>query len=209
MIPRQRRVQFRNDDIPPLVQTPPAIFPPPCMVTPSPQAGSQHINPDLCSPRGNFPYIDWDLTQFPSTARRCISQHSHETPAFDGPAIFPPTQLITISYADAPALMHWEKQWGPIFARGQGLHPATVENVLDAIHHYFNQPLTHADHASMTGHTWGITCDAYYRRLPRSPNLGAYDAHRGALRVDVLNGATKFSGLQCVGHNYLRLTLSA
>ncbi|KAJ6522271.1 hypothetical protein B0H19DRAFT_1386703 [Mycena capillaripes] len=219
VIPRRRRVRFNNDGPPALVQAPPMIdphmtgppmiCPPPFMMTPSPQASAQQLNPDLCSLRGTFPYLDWDVTQFPSSALRCISEHSRDVPAFDSPAIFPPTQLITLSYADTPVLLRWENQWGPIFARGQGLHPVTLENVLDAIYQYFNQPLSPADRAMISEPAWCLISDAYYRRLPRSPNLRAYDVHRGALRVDVLNGVTKFSGLQCVGRNFLRLMLSA
>ncbi|KAJ7027401.1 hypothetical protein C8F04DRAFT_1122385 [Mycena alexandri] len=207
-----RRVRFDDGNVPPPVLEGPSVNTSP-FLTPTaiacPPAWS-HLSPELCSPRGAYPYLDWDITRFPSTAQRCTSPHSHQTPiSFDSPATFPPTQLITISYADTPTLMQWEAQWGPIFARSQGIHPVTVENVLDAVYQYFNQPLSHADRAALSTPAWNMVSDAYYQRLPRSPNLKAYDVSRGALRLDVLNGATKFSGLQLVGRDYLSLMLSA
>ncbi|KAF7368560.1 hypothetical protein MVEN_00179300 [Mycena venus] len=235
VIPRRRRVQFGRDNpppfippslpvIPPLGPWPPppiAAHPLPLIFAPSPPPPTpfwpqqqQMINPELRSPRGTFPYLDWDLTQFASSARLRTSgsprSHPHDPPAFDSPAIFPHTQLIAISYADTPVLLQWETRWGPIFARGQGTHPVTIENVLDAIYQYFSTPLGPADRAAMSAHAWGLVSDAYYRRLDagRSPNLRAYDVARGACRVDILGGATKFGGLQCVGQNYLRLVLS-
>ncbi|KAJ7718647.1 hypothetical protein B0H16DRAFT_1387705 [Mycena metata] len=220
---RRRRVRFKDRNAPPpLVDGPPVnttpfltptsiAFPPwsPALVC---SPAWSHLSPELCSPRGAYPYLDWDITCFPSTAKRCTTPSAHQTlDSLDGPATFPSTRLLTISYADTdnPILMHWESHWGPIFARGQGAHAVTVENVLDAIYTYFNQPLSHADRAALSGPAWDMVSEAYYRRLPQSPNLGAYDVSRGALRLDVLNSATKFCGLQLVGRDYLRLMLSA
>ncbi|KAF8188906.1 hypothetical protein K438DRAFT_1833495 [Mycena galopus ATCC 62051] len=217
-----RRVRFVDDDPPPLVPAPcvPAPFmlpsPAPCMSTPcmmmaqSPPCWHQQLHPELCSPRGCPPFLTWDITQFASSARLQESAFSPAVnlPAFTSPAIHPSAQLLTISYADTPVLLQWERLWGPIFARAQGMaRCVTLEDVLDAIHAYFAQPLTPADRACMGAHTWGVVSDAYYRRLPKSPNLRAYDVSRGPLRVDVLNGATKFGGMVGAGHAHLRLML--
>ncbi|KAJ6583294.1 hypothetical protein B0H10DRAFT_2097290 [Mycena sp. CBHHK59/15] len=103
--------------------------------------------------------------------------------ALDGAATFPPTNLITLSFADNPVLGHWERQWGP-----------SSRNVLDAVYQYFNQPLSPADFATTSTHAWGSS--------------RTRTARRGALRLDVLNGATKFSGLQCIGRDYFQLNLT-
>ncbi|KAJ6611938.1 hypothetical protein B0H10DRAFT_2054639 [Mycena sp. CBHHK59/15] len=211
-----RHVHFHQSPPPVYVANPPTpvvpmvpfipAFPSPPQQWVVPQ--HQCVSPDLCSPRGVFPHLDWDITRFPSSAERCTSPHSKTKATLDGAATFPPTNLITLSFADNPVLGHWERQWGPIFARGQGLHPVTVENVLDAVYQYFNQPLSPADFATTSTHAWGLISDSYRRRLPRSPNLRAVDERRGALRLDVLNGATKFSGLQCIGRDYFQLNLT-
>ncbi|KAJ7732365.1 hypothetical protein DFH07DRAFT_929079 [Mycena maculata] len=211
---KRRRVRFA-DDPPVLIEAPPSpcetmvSFTPPMMMTPPAMCPHAHVSPELCSPRGSHPYLDWDITQFPSSARLFTSTHSHTAATLDGPATFPPTHLLTLSFADNPAHLHWECQWGPIFVRAQGLRSITVEDVLDAIYQYFNQPLGPADFATVSPPAWNLISDSYYQRLPRSPNLRAYDVRRGALRLDVLNGATKFSGLQPVGRDYFRLMLSA
>ncbi|KAF7343683.1 hypothetical protein MSAN_01948200 [Mycena sanguinolenta] len=198
---------FADDGLPPLVPCPP---PPPFgqPIPMQPPVWSSELNPELSTPRGTHPFIDWDITQFPSSARLHESSDSQTDPTFTSPAIFPPTELITISYGDTPILSFWENRWGPIFALGQGGHPVTLEDVLNAIYRYFDQPLTTEDQAMMSNHTWGVVCDAYHRRCDRPPNLRAYNVTRGPLRVDVLNGATKFSGLEMVIHAYLRLFLS-
>ncbi|KAJ7183724.1 hypothetical protein C8R46DRAFT_1308669, partial [Mycena filopes] len=183
----------------------------PSFFSPTPSAGPawSHLNPEFCSPRGAFPFLDWDFTRFPSTATRRTSPHSQQTPlSLDSPAVYPPARMLTISYADTPVLQHWEARWGPIFSREQGDYPVTVENVLEAIYQYFNQPLSHADRAALSGPAWRCVSDAYYQRLGCSPHLQAYDVSRGALRLDVLGGATKFSGLELVGRDYLRLMLT-
>ncbi|KAJ6533796.1 hypothetical protein DFH09DRAFT_1181238 [Mycena vulgaris] len=208
---KNRQVRFNDPDPQPLIETPPAPcapmvpFMPPMAYSPQ----QAQLSPELCSPRGTHPYLDWDITQFPSSAQRYTSPHSRAPAPLDGSATFPPTHILTISWADNPILLNWEQQWGPIFARGQGLHSVTVEHALDAIYQYFNQPLTPADHDMASQHAWGVISESYHQRLPRSPNLRAYDVHRGALRLDVLNGATKFSGLQCVGRDHFRLMLTA
>ncbi|KAJ7108944.1 hypothetical protein C8R43DRAFT_1079952 [Mycena crocata] len=193
---------------------------PPCapMFMQSPQAWPPpaYLSPELCSPRGAYPYLDWDITHFPSAAKRRTSKYSHTPAVLDGSATFPPTRLLTISFgADNPILMGWQDQWGPIVARAQGAAPGvTVEDVLDAIYKYFNTPLTSADSALMTPMFWNVISDTYYARLKRSPNMKAYDMRRGPLRVDVSGGATtfsvptKFSGLQQVGRDWLQLALS-
>ncbi|KAJ6483419.1 hypothetical protein C8R45DRAFT_1215198 [Mycena sanguinolenta] len=173
---------FVDDGPPPPFGQP--IFMPPLV-------WSLDLNPELSSPRGRHPFIDWDITQFPSSARLHESPDSQSDPTFTSPAIFPPTELIAISYGDTP-----------------GVHPVTLEDVLNAIYRYFDQPLTVEDQALMSDHTWGVVCDAYHRRYDRPPNLRGYNVTRGPLRVDVLNGSTKFSGLEMVGHAYLRLLLS-
>ncbi|KAJ7107009.1 hypothetical protein C8R44DRAFT_987154 [Mycena epipterygia] len=207
---RDVRVRFEDDDDdarPGLVDFPLAPCPP---MVPSPPAWPQfNLSPELCSPRGSYPYLDWDITQFPSSAQRCTSRYSRSAAPLDASATFPPTHFLSLSYADNPVLLHCERMWGPIFVRGEGLHSITIERVLNAIYQYFNQPLSAADRATMSSHAWGLVSDAYYQRLPRSPNMQAFDASRGALRLDVLNGATKFAGLQCVGRDYFRLMLAA
>ncbi|KAJ7654331.1 hypothetical protein B0H17DRAFT_386349 [Mycena rosella] len=213
-IPQTRWDSF--DEPPPFIGMTPAPcapmtpFLPP--ILPSPQAWPQpqiNLSPELCSPRGTHPYLEWDITQFPSSAQLCTTPYSRKPAPLDGGATFPPTHLLTLSFADNPVTQVWEQQWGPIFARGQGAHALTVEDVLDAVYRYFNTPLTPEDRELVSPHAWGLICDAYYARLPRSPNMRAYDARRGALRLDVLTGTRKFSGLQCVGRDHFRLTLTA
>ncbi|KAJ7503211.1 hypothetical protein B0H11DRAFT_576663 [Mycena galericulata] len=215
---RRRRVHFQDDEPPHLIDVPPAPCAPmePFLPPPSPAPWAQqhahaHLSPELCGPRGTYPHLDWDITTFPSAGKRLTSPHAHgAAPAFDSPATFPPARLLTLSYADSPVLLHWERHWGPILVRAQG-HPAhavTVEDVLDAVHAYFNTPLGPADAALISPLAWGLISDAYYRRLPQSPNMWAYDAKRGPLRVDVLNGATKFDGLEPLGRDYFRLMLT-
>jgi hypothetical protein len=173
------------------------------------------IHPELCAPRGVHPFLDWDLIQFPSTAQlRSAAHASPAAAALDSPALHPPAALLTLSYADTPLLAAYEARWGPIVARAQGAHALTVGDVLDAIHAYFAVPLSPADRAELSAHAWGVVSDAYRRRVGggaggRSPNLRAYDERRGAVRADVLNGATKFAGVLPRGRGYVQLMLSA
>ncbi|KAJ7452884.1 hypothetical protein FB451DRAFT_1145158 [Mycena latifolia] len=212
--PRSPWPQVRFTEPPPPIELPPApewaLAPFIPQMPPCPQpAQPVNLSPALCSPRGAYPYLDWDLAQFPSAAQLRTTPHSQKPAPLDAPATFPSTCLLTLSFADSPVLAHWEHHWGPIFARGQGAHALTVEDVLDAVHAYFNTPLTPEDHALVTPHAWGLISDAYRARLPHSPNMRAYDAHRGALRLDVLNGATKFGGLHCAGRDHFHLMLAA
>ncbi|KAK7045242.1 hypothetical protein R3P38DRAFT_2883179 [Favolaschia claudopus] len=165
-----------------------------------------YINPDLQNPRGFIPYLDWDLRTFSSSARRILPGGS--VPAdLDGPATYPPTHLLTVTFSsNNPMLTQLQTLWGPIVVHGLGHTPITVENVLRAIYLYFNRPLTHVDRMYFSDHTWGVISAAYRRRVPFSPDLPAVAAKRGALRVDVLDYLTKFGGLQSVGHNHLHLT---
>ncbi|KAJ7894175.1 hypothetical protein B0H14DRAFT_801459 [Mycena olivaceomarginata] len=220
--PRQRRVQFVDDDLPPLAPALPlpqaqswlAAHAAPILL-PSPQAWPTMIHPELCAPRGVHPFLDWDLIQFPSTAQlRSAAHASPAAAALDSPALHPPAALLTLSYADTPLLAAYEARWGPIVARAQGAHALTVGDVLDAIHAYFAVPLSPADRAELSAHAWGVVSDAYRRRVGggaggRSPNLRAYDERRGAVRADVLNGATKFAGVLPRGRGYVQLMLSA
>ncbi|KAJ7082666.1 hypothetical protein B0H15DRAFT_852300 [Mycena belliarum] len=234
VIPRSRwdqRRQVRFNDPPPLVDGPssrprsgspflrpigrapmsPFLAPAPIPFAPGPsfpQFPQFHLSPELCSPRGAHPYLDWDITHFPSSAQLCAAPNTRRPAPLDGAATFPPTRLLTLSFADSPVLHHWEQGWGPIVARAQGAHMLTVEDVLDAVYRYFNTPLTPSDRASVSQHAWGVISDAYYARLPRSPNMHAFDASRGALRLDVLGGATKFSGLRVMTRDHVHLVLS-
>ncbi|KAJ7264498.1 hypothetical protein B0H12DRAFT_229374 [Mycena haematopus] len=129
VIPRRlrRRVQFADDGgPPPLVHAPNPPFIPPVVMSPMPWAHHQHVNPELCTPRGGYPFLDWDLRHFPSSARLRSSPTTSTDPAFTSPATYPHTQLLTISYAETPVLHHWEHHWGPIFARGQGAASRTA-----------------------------------------------------------------------------------
>ncbi|KAJ6492214.1 hypothetical protein C8R45DRAFT_867654 [Mycena sanguinolenta] len=222
VIPRRRRVQFighDDDDWPPVITAapfiPPPFIPPPVAVPQFPMVLQQSLNPQLVNPRGCYPFLDWDLTHFSSTARvrqvPTISTPGGQEPAFAEPATWPHTNLVTITFADEPMLQTCESRWGPIVARGQGVHPVRLEDVLDAIYRYFAQPLTPPERASMTWHTWTAVSDAYRRRLalPGSPNLRAYDMEHGLLRSDVLQGVTKFCGLVPIAHGYFRLMLSS
>ncbi|KAF7358729.1 hypothetical protein MSAN_01211900 [Mycena sanguinolenta] len=129
VIPRRRRVQFIDHDEdddddwrwPPVMQTPPPFIPPPVVM---PQFPMESLNLQLSNPRGSYPFLDWDLTHFSSTARirhvPTISTPGGEAPAFAEPATWPHADLITISFADTPMLMDCESRWGPIVVRGQG-----------------------------------------------------------------------------------------
>ncbi|KAJ6450429.1 hypothetical protein C8R47DRAFT_1171059 [Mycena vitilis] len=208
---KKRPLLFRSSPPPPLVQCPPPLLalPAPYPIPFGPQSGPPQLNPDLCSAYGPVPVLQWDLTRFPSTARRRVSPHSPDLTAL---ALFPPAPIITISYASTPILQHWENRWGPIFARAQGASPGvTVGDVFDAIFVYFNTPLTNTDRTAMSLAAWGVVCDAFRRRVDArdGPHTRAYNEQRGPLRVDVLDRATGFAGLECVGHGYLRMTLCA
>ncbi|KAJ7177287.1 hypothetical protein C8R43DRAFT_1118288 [Mycena crocata] len=209
--------QVRFVPPPTSIQTPRPPYAPMFMQSPQAWPPPTCLSPELCSPRGAYPYIDWDIIYFPSTAKCRTSTYSDTAAVLDGSATFPPTRLLAISFGSGnPILMRWQERWGPIVACAQGAAPGvTVEDVLDAIYKYFNTRLTPVDAALMTPPFWNMISDTYYARLKRSPNMKAYDVRRGLLRVDVLGGTTdfsrptKFSGLQQVGRDWLQLELSA
>ncbi|KAF8148348.1 hypothetical protein K438DRAFT_1989257 [Mycena galopus ATCC 62051] len=185
VIPRypsgRRRVGFVDDGLPSLVEARPKPFARPPMMSPCPEVWqpqhwtSQILNPELRSPLDCYPRLDWDLTQPASSAQLYDSPPPHTAPDFSGPAIWPPTPLLTISYANTPDLFQWENTWGPIFvcarARGWGLHAiVTLEDVLDAIYVYFNTSLSVCDQAAMSDRAWRHLCDAYHHQFRRARN---------------------------------------
>lgn len=134
--------------------------------------------------------LEWDILDPPSSAWRVHRKSKkRSTPEYDALAA-PYASNITI-HLDHPQLAGWAHLWGPIQVyKKTECGEITVREVLEAVYHYFHQPLGWKEFWRTTdGERRGVR-KAYSRRS-RTRNLGC-----GVQRVDVLSEWTQFVGLR-------------
>ncbi|KAF7327175.1 hypothetical protein MKEN_00294600 [Mycena kentingensis (nom. inval.)] len=159
------------------------------------------LHPYLSNQPGTSPYIDWDISTFPTSARLSTRtpvlayQNVPLDPYTHAPAVLganPPH--IDVYFGDTPELGECEAVWGPIRARSLDSvrpgEPITIADVLDAVYEYFHEPLRGGD----------MIMAMKRPRVMRvaQPRLGRRPQEDDILRCDVLKelGMTRFGGLQ-------------
>ncbi|KAF7327079.1 hypothetical protein MKEN_00283700 [Mycena kentingensis (nom. inval.)] len=189
------------------------------------------IHPLLCSNA-----ILWDITTLPSTALirtttpTGIGVHTYlADPAFPSTPARHLQQPVTIlPNLPWPNAEKWLALWGPIVVRpcvspGPPMQqhvlshtpppppPSRIrfQDVLDAIHAFFQAPLTPQDRAYMSAQEWWAVSQAMARRVASGPTNGDLleaARRRGVLRADVLSvvlpgpgSRAMFGGMWAVG----------
>ncbi|KAJ2932915.1 hypothetical protein H1R20_g4192, partial [Candolleomyces eurysporus] len=100
--------------------------------------------------------------------------------------------------ADAPCLKFWMNRWGPIVIEKPDIK---VRDVLDAIHDYFQLPLTEDDVTEVErvpGNKANLRNAALYRIRDSYDSLPPLTAQSGYRRSDILGGERRFKGLRVV-----------
>jgi hypothetical protein len=129
----------------------------------------------------------------PSTAKRLTGRNFYVDPSFEELATNPPTSQMQVICAGA--VEPWIDYWGPIVIEKSRI---TVRDVLYAIYHYFQTPLTVEDMdyaVAQDPQNLIALYSAFRARLQITHNLRDFEARGGLRRVDCLGGCRMFGGL--------------
>lgn len=148
----------------------------------------------------NDPILQWDVVQ-PVEISRAFSPRRVMVPvAMNSPAVTPGTKNLYIT-SDWDFLQYWmdPKRWGPIILQ-QG-KDVTVFDLLEAVHTYFQQPLTKGEEKEIKAQAGGREKlkAAWRQRVQDSYEaLPAVSAQYGYVRSDVLGRFRRWQGLRAV-----------
>ncbi|KAJ7672079.1 hypothetical protein B0H17DRAFT_1141242 [Mycena rosella] len=189
--------------------TPPSPFSTPQLpwATPLPPVQPWY-SPMLAHP-GNSPYQPmpkWDISTPPATAFPLHALHGGNH-GLNLTAAAPETIEKIRIYIETPVISYWTKQWGYATAYKRGGRGITLQDILEAIYNYFQEPLA-VDVLPLQYQS--MLTAAYTERVAKAG--GAYG---GLARVDVLNGFRFLSGMRQLSYGdasgtvYIALTLEA
>ncbi|TFK42491.1 hypothetical protein BDQ12DRAFT_732139 [Crucibulum laeve] len=143
-----------------------------------------------------IPILQWDVIHKAELARVFNGRHLIVPLKLDAEAVVPSIKKIWIA-SDHPILAWWmEVAWGPIVIEKDKI---TIRDVLDAIHEYFQQPLTTRDlvHIKASCSEEALQHTAR-RRIRESYELRAVNTSAGVKRIDALGTHRRFQGLRPV-----------
>ncbi|KAL1696247.1 hypothetical protein GGG16DRAFT_43846 [Schizophyllum commune] len=149
----------------------------------------------------SLPPLQWDILHGPSSARLLTPRCLFVAPPLDEEAIAPPTNTLYI-VGDSEELKWWmakeENRWGPlVLSKPDG--KITVREILDAIHTYFQQPLTKEQVAMIEEkeEVWGGKTRLRSARALRLEQSYIIEHNPTVYRrVDVVGGHRKFMGMR-------------
>lgn len=154
------------------------------------------IHRDLANLPGIYPYLDWDVSQLPAYSRRREDACTSRTPAFNESAFSPGCNNVQITF-NHPTFNSALGNYGPIMIYPPGNSTEImVETVIDAIYAFFQQPITAHEWNRIPVPEQQQIIDSYRRRISRTHHLLGFERARGPIRLDILKGCTRFTGLQ-------------
>ncbi|KAF9013914.1 hypothetical protein BDQ17DRAFT_1341718 [Cyathus striatus] len=157
-----------------------------------------YVHPHLIYNPNNpsVPVLQWDILHSAEVARIFTGRHSVIPVDLKAEAIFPVVNKVYI-VTDHPILARWMERWGPIVAEADRI---TVRDVLDAIHEYFEQPLTRRDIQTIKAIPGNYTDLVYaaHRRVAEAYQLTTLGLRTGFRRLDAIGGHRRFQGLRPV-----------
>ncbi|KAF6764058.1 hypothetical protein DFP72DRAFT_1163941 [Ephemerocybe angulata] len=147
----------------------------------------------------SVPVLQWDIIQPAELARVVGGRGLLGFLNLKAPATTPGCKRMYIT-SDTPYLEFWMRRWGPvIIERDDNIK---IVDVLDAIHHYFLQPLTDDDIDELedaSPHNMGtVRLASNYRMRESYETLPGVTAQLGLKRSDALGGLRRFQGLRAV-----------
>ena len=177
----------------------------------TPAGHAPQLAPDLSGPRpiicpylipnpGNpsVPWLDWDVRMPPSMAKRYTARETVASISdkLGEVATHPAVARLDVVYTTAvPALLNY---WGAIpVDRGES-GTVTVGAVLDAVHDFFQVPLTQVEAAELKqSHPteWRAMSAAFKKRCRDYPALVDFTWRQGMRRVDALADRYKWWGM--------------
>ncbi|KAF9464781.1 hypothetical protein BDZ94DRAFT_1255874 [Collybia nuda] len=190
-----------NDSVQPIRTIPSRWYNTPHTSQMLPHRRSPHsqtvIHRDLANPQGTYPCLNWDISQLPSSSKQKEDAWtSRRAPSFNDGALSPGCNNIQINF-NHPTFNPLLGGFGPIMVYPTGnSSEITVENVMDAIYVFFQQPLTCFDWKRISVLEQKQVSESYRKRISRTHHLSGYEQARGLLRIDTLKGCTCFAGLQ-------------
>ncbi|KAH6918479.1 hypothetical protein BKA70DRAFT_1247344 [Coprinopsis sp. MPI-PUGE-AT-0042] len=148
----------------------------------------------------NDPILQWDIVQHPDISRALSPRRVMLPVAMNSLAVTPGSRNLYIT-SDWDFLQYWmdPKRWGPVILQ-QGTD-VTVQDLLEAIHAYFQQPLTEGEEEEIKAQAGGREKlkDAWRQRVQDSYEaLPAISAQYGYVRSDVLGRFRRWQGLRAV-----------
>jgi hypothetical protein len=156
------------------------------------------LHDELRNPIGIYPYLDWDIKNFPSTSVRRNTPACDDDPSFRRSATNPKSDCVQIHYAH-PTFSSLLKNIGPI-----NVYPAgnatdiKVEDIMNAIYSHFHQPITAYEWKDLPWQERGQISDSSRHRIKQACDMR--EANGGLLRVDALKGCTRFAGLSITSY---------
>ncbi|KAF8954469.1 hypothetical protein BDZ97DRAFT_1922989 [Flammula alnicola] len=153
---------------------------------------------ELMPAASSFPYIDWNISFPPLTARTWVGPGNRARISSGMLAIHPPVrELYIFSRQPHGALALVIKRFGPIDVTS--MTSLTIGNVLNEIRNYFNTPIQANEMYALDQATRDHVYQSYRIRWDSQEHNGEVwpvIAYRGPTRLDLLFGFHKFAGLQ-------------
>ena len=169
------------------------------------------LHVELCNPIGIHPFLDWDITNFPSASILHRAPGIDTIPHFHHSATSPGCTTVQIHYTH-PTFSPILARLGPISVYPVGnAADIKVEDIMNAIYYHFQSPITAPEWQAVSWQEREQISTSYRARIKKSFNLSKFDASRGPLRIDALKGCTRFAGLQTTsflnhsGEMYMKL----
>lgn len=181
--------------------TMPAITPwcAPQMPLPNtPQAQSVgNLHPVLNNAPNVYPFLYWDIQHLPSSAQRYQAPGVPSVPPFEELAFHPGMRKMTVSF-NHPIIARLMARWGPIevYQPGMATDGIKFEHVMEAIYAYFHTPLHPREVQSLSFQDRERISQSFNRRVYGAQDLPLPTSARGPLRIDILDGCTRFAGLR-------------
>ncbi|KAG2020186.1 hypothetical protein CC2G_005555 [Coprinopsis cinerea AmutBmut pab1-1] len=143
------------------------------------------------------PVLQWDIIQKPELARVVSGRRILLPVKFNEPAVTPKVDKIYIT-TQQPYLTYWMERWGPIVLEKADI---TVRDVLDAIHDYWQIPLTRTEKKEIQA----VDSNKEVMKNVRNHRIAqSYDGlpcvleQEGYKRSDVLGPFRRFQGMKII-----------
>jgi hypothetical protein len=160
--------------------------------------GHNILHAELHNAIGIYPFLNWDIKNFPSTSTRRSTPIFDAVPSFRHSATNPGSTSVQIHYTH-PTFLPFLTRLGPINVYPLGnAADIKVEDILNAIYSHFHQPITMHEWNTLSWQEREQISDSCRGRIKQAYDM--CEANGGLLRVDALKGCTRFAGLSLTSH---------